>query len=114
QEPDEKLMRSIEEMIGVSENAKKEFRQGIFVFKSDALDQGKDFDFKSYQPLHEAIEKKLMADLKNVVSLTIADPSKKDPKTVKRRQDAIEAMKQKGYSVSSAERLLQYVGEILR
>lgn len=114
QEPDEKLMRSIEEMIGVSENAKREFRQGIFVFKSDAMDQGKDFDFKSYQPLNEAIEKKLMADLKNVVSLTIADPNKKDPKTMKRRQDAIDSLKDKGYSEKNAERLLQYVGEVLR
>lgn len=114
QEPDEKLMRSIEEMIGVSENAKREFRQGIFVFKSDAMDQGKNFDFKSYQPLNEAIEKKLMADLKNVVSLTIADPNKKDPKSMKRRQDAIESLKEKGYSEKNAERLLQYVGEVLR
>lgn len=114
QEPDEKLMRSIEEMIGVSENAKREFRQGIFVFKSDAMDQGKSFDFKSYQPLNEAIERKLMADLKNVVSLTIADPSKKDPKSMKRRQDAIESLKEKGYSEKNAERLLQYVGEVLR
>ena len=114
QEPEEKLMRSIEEMIGVSENAKKEFRQGIFVFKSDAADQGKAFDFKSYQPLSEAIEKKLMADLKNVVSLTIADPSKKDPKALKRRNDAIESLEKKGYTEKNAERLLQYVGEILR
>ncbi len=113
-EPDEKLLRSIEEMIGVSDNAKREFRQGIFVFKSDALDQGKDFDFKSYQPLHEAIERKLMADLKNVVSLTIADPNKKDPKAMKRRQDAIDALKSKGYSERNAEQLLQYVGEVLR
>jgi len=111
---DEKLMRSIEEMIGVSENAKREFRQGILVFKSDSHDQGKSFDFKSYQPLHEAIERKLMADLKNVVSLTIADPSKKDQKSQKRRQDAIDALKQKGYTEQSAERLLQFVGEILR
>lgn len=114
QEPDEKLMRAIEEMIGVSENAKREFRQGIFVFKSDAMDQGKSFDFKSYQPLNEAIERKLMADLKNVVSLTIADPNKKDPKSMKRRQDAIESLKEKGYSEKNAERLLQYVGEVLR
>ncbi len=113
-EADERLMRSIEEMIGVSENAKREFRQGIFVFKSDALDQGKPFDFKSYQPLNEAIEKKLMADLKNVVSLTIADPNKKDPKSLKRRGDAIDSLKSKGYSERNAERLLQYVGEVLR
>jgi serine protein kinase len=114
QEPDEKLMRSIEEMIGVSENAKKEFRQGIFVFKSDAIDQGKEFTFNTYTPLQEAIERKLIGDLKNVVSLTIADKTRKDPKTVKRRQDALEALEQKGYCLVCAESLLQFVGDILR
>ena len=64
QEPDEKLMRSIEEMIGISELAKKEFRQGLFVFKSDALDRGGKFSFDTYLPLQEGIEKKLMADLR--------------------------------------------------
>jgi len=114
QEPDEKLMRSIEEMIGVSENAKKEFRQGIFVFKSDAIDQQRDFSFDTYTPLQEAIERKLIGDLKNVVSLTIADKTRKDPKTLKRRQDAIEALQKKGYCSVCAENLLQFVGDVLR
>jgi serine protein kinase len=114
QEPDEKLMRSIEEMIGVSENAKNEFRQGIFVFKSDAGDQGKQFTFNSYTPLQDAIERKLIGDLKNVVSLTIADKTRKDPKTMKRRQDALEALQQKGYCAACAENLLQFVGDLLR
>jgi len=114
QEPDEKLMRSIEEMIGVSENSKKEFRQGIFVFKSDAIDQGKEFSFDTYTPLQEAIERKLIGDLKNVVALTIADKTRKDPKTLKRRQDAVEALQQKGYCEVCAENLLQFVGDVLR
>jgi serine protein kinase len=114
QPPDEKLMRSIEELIGVSENAKKEFRQGIFVFKSDAADRGKEFTFDTYTPLQEAIERKLIGDLKNVVSLTIADRTRKDPKTMKRRQDALEALEQKGYCPVCAENLLQFVGDILR
>ncbi len=114
QPPDEKLMRSIEELIGVSENAKREFRQGIFVFKSDAIDRGKEFSFKTYTPLQEAIERKLIGDLKNVVSLTIADKTRKDPKTMKRRQDALEALEQKGYCPVCAENLLQFVGDILR
>ncbi len=114
QSPDEKLMRSIEELIGVSENAKKEFRQGIFVFKSDAIDKGREFSFNTYTPLQEAIEKKLIGDLKNVVSLTIADRTRKDPKTMKRRQDALEALQQKGYCPVCAENLLQFVGDILR
>ncbi len=114
QEPDEKLMRSIEELIGVSENTKKEFRQGIFVFKSDAMDRGKDFSFNTYTPLQDAIEKKLIGDLKNVVSLTIADKTRKDPKTVKRREDALDALQQKGYCPVCAESLLQFVGDLLR
>ncbi len=114
QDPDEKLMRSIEGLIGVSENAKREFRQGIFVFKSDAIDQKKEFSFNTYTPLQEAIERKLIGDLKNVVSLTIADKTRKDPKTMKRRQDALEALEQKGYCPVCAENLLQFVGDILR
>jgi len=114
QPPDEKLMRSIEELIGVSDNAKREFRQGIFVFKSDAMDRGKEFSFNTYTPLQEAIERKLIGDLKNVVSLTIADRTRKDPKTMKRRQDAMEALEQKGYCPVCAENLLQFVGDILR
>ena len=112
--PDEKLMRSIEERIGVSENAKKEFRQGIFVFQSDTLSQDKAFTFETYSPLQEAIEEKLISDLKNVVSLTIADKTKRDPKTLQRRQDALNALRNKGYCEVCAGNLLQFVGDILR
>jgi serine protein kinase len=114
QDPDERLMRSIEELTGVSENAKKEFRQGIFVFKSDAIDQGKEFTFNTYTPLQEAIERKLIGDLRNVVSLTIADKTRRDPKTMKRRQDALDALQQKRYCSVCAENLLQFVGDLLR
>ena len=107
-------MRSIEEMIGISDGAKSEFRQGLFVFKSDALDRNETFDFKSYPPLQEAIEKKLIADLKNIVSLTIADKTKKDPKTLKRKDDAIAKLGENGYCPHCAEALLQFVGEMLR
>jgi serine protein kinase len=113
-EPDEKLMRAIEEMIGVSEVAKSEFRQGLFVFKSDALDRNQPFDFRSYPPLQEAIEKKLIADLKNIVSLTLADKTRKDPKTIKRREEAIGKLLERGYCPVCAEALLEFIGEMLR
>ncbi len=113
-DPDEKLMRSIEEMIGISEIAKREFRQGLFVFKSDAVDRGDEFSFKTYMPLQEAIEKKLMADLKNIVSLTLADKNVKDPKTLKRKEDAVSKLLEKGYCPVCANNLLHFVGEILR
>src|SRR5208283_2110453 len=114
QEPDEKLMRSIEEMIGISEIAKREFRQGLFVFKSDALDRGDHFSFNTYLPLQEAIEKKLMSDLKNLVSLTLADKNVRDPKTLKRKDDAVSKLLEKGYCPVCANNLLHFVGEMLR
>jgi serine protein kinase len=115
QDPDERLMRSIEEMIGISELAKREFRQGLFVFKSDALDRGEQFSFDTYLPLQEAIEKKLMADLRNIVSLTLADEGLKgDPKKQKRREDALSKLMEKGYCEVCANNLLHFVGEMLR
>ncbi len=114
QEPDERLMRTIEEMIGISEIAKREFRQGLFVFKSDALDRGDRFSFDTYLPLQEGIEKKLMADLRNIVSLTLADENIRDPKTSKRKQDAVSKLLEKGYCPVCANNLLHFVGEMLR
>jgi serine protein kinase len=113
-DPDEKLMRSIEELIPVPENSKGEFRNGVFVYKTDALERGKKFTYKDYPPLKEAIEKKLMADLKPVVSLSLADTSSTDPKAKRRREKALKTLLDKGYCEECANVLLAFIGEVLR
>ena len=113
-DPDEKLMRQVEEYIGIPVNSKAEFRNGIFVYKSSQLERGLLFTFKDYEPLRLAIEKKLMFDLKDVVSLTIADRSATDDKTKKRRHTAIERLCEHGYCPECAQLLLAFVGEIYR
>jgi len=121
-DPDEKLMRSIEELIQVPLNSRKEFRNGIFVYKSSCLAKGEDFTFESYSPLREAIEKKLMSDLKNVVALTIADKTSTDEKKQKRRERAIRRLvpqnrkpeSHKDYCEHCANMLLAFIGEVLR
>lgn len=113
-DPDEKMMRQIEEIIGVPVNSKNEFRQGIFVYKSSQLERGQEFTFKDYEPLKIGIEKKLMSDLKNVVSLTIADKAATDKKTIGRRKSAIKRLKEHGWCDECAPVLLAFVGEILR
>lgn len=112
--PDEKIMRAIEEVIPVPQESKKDFRKGIFVYKSDSQDMGKEFDWKAYKPIKEAIEKKLMNDLKNVVTLSIADTTSTNPKTAERRDTALKALEQKGYCKNCAKQLLGFVGELLR
>ena len=113
-EPDEDIMRAIEEQIGIPQEAKKDFRKGIFVYQADALTQGKEFTWKTYKPLKDAIEKKLMSDLKNVVTLSIADTTVTNPKAAKRREKALETLLEKGYCDNCAKHLLNFVGELLR
>ncbi|MHB0870892.1 MAG: PrkA family serine protein kinase, partial [Chloroflexota bacterium] len=69
-EPDEKLMRSVEEQIGVTENAKKAFREEILIRISALARRGQRLDYRSHERLKEAIEKKLFADLRDVVKIT--------------------------------------------
>lgn len=113
-DPDEKLMRQIEEYIGIPVNSKTEFRNGIFVYKSAQLEKGERFTFKTYDPLRIAIEKKLMSDLKNVVSLTLADKSATDKRTQMKRKSAVKNLTNRGYCPECANILLSFVGEILR
>ncbi len=70
-EPDEQLMRSIEEQIGITENAKKTFREEILIRISSLARRGQQFStIASHERLKEAIEKKLFADLRDVVKIT--------------------------------------------
>ncbi len=113
-EPDEKIMRAIEELIPVPNEAKREFRKGVFVYKADCLEEGKKWTWDTYQPLKEAIEKKLMHDLKNVVTLSIANTVSTSAKIKGRRTKALRTLKKKGYCDHCATALLGFVGEILR
>lgn len=113
-DPDEKIMRSIEELIGIPLESKTEFRSGIFVFKSDHQERNLPFTFKDYDPIREAIEKKLMLDLKNVVGLSLGDTTSTNPKSSKRRKDAFDVLLKKGYCKECANVLLSFIGEILR
>lgn len=113
-EPDEDLMRALEEQIPVPQESKMEFRKTLFVYKADCISNGKEWDWKTYKPLKEAIENKLMSDLKNVVTLSIADTTATDDKVKKRRTRALKTLVEKGYCKHCAKQLLSFVGEILR
>ena len=112
-EPDEKLMRSIEEQIGVTDNAKKAFREEILIRLSSYARKGKIFDYNSHERLREAIEKKLFADLKDVVKITTSTRTP-DPEQLKRINAVIERLIQEyGYCPVCANELLKYTGSLL-
>ncbi|WP_431808975.1 PrkA family serine protein kinase [Lysinibacillus sphaericus] len=111
--PDEKLMRSIEEQIGISENAKKAFREEILIRISAYARNGKRFDYNSHERLREAIQKKLFADLKDIVKITTSSKMPDESQLKKINEVVARLVDEHGYNTTSANELLQYVGSLL-
>lgn len=111
--PDEKLMRSIEEQIGISENAKRAFREEILIRISAYARKGKRFDYNSHERLREAIQKKLFADLKDVVKITTSSKTPDEQQLKKVNEVVARLIDEHGYNSVSANDLLRYVGSLL-
>ncbi len=112
-EPDERLMRSIEEQISVTENQKREFREGIMRSVASLMRRGQNFSPSSDERLKEAIEKKLFTDLKDVVKITTSTKTP-DSDQLKKVNEVVDRMcKEQGYIPESANELLRYVGTLL-
>ncbi len=112
-EPDEHLMRSIEEQISVSENAKRSFREEILIRISSLARKGQTFDYTSHERLKEAIEKKLFADLRDVVKITTSTrtPDKEQLRKINEVVDRL--MSEHGYCHVCANEILRYTGSLL-
>ncbi|SDI83484.1 PrkA family serine protein kinase [Natribacillus halophilus] len=110
---DEKLMRSIEEQIGISENAKKAFREEILIRISAYARKGQKFDYNSHERLREAIQKKLFADLKDVVKITTSVQTPDEDQLKKINEVIARLVDEHGYNTHSANELLKYVGSLL-
>lgn len=112
-EPDEALMKSIEEQIGIGDTARKAFREEILIRISTLARRGQQFDYTSHERLKEAIEKKLFADLRDVVKITTSTKTP-DPEQLRRINDVVDRLvAEHGYCAVCANSLLQYVGSLL-
>src|SRR4029079_17911660 len=69
-EPDERLMRSIEEKIDIHESRKDDFRREIMNYIGALALDGKKFDYKTNERLQKALELKLFQDQKDTIKLT--------------------------------------------
>jgi serine protein kinase len=113
EEPDERLMRSIEEKIGVRDTRKDDFRREIMNYIGALAIEGKRFDYKSNERLHKALELKLFDDQKDSIKLTSLVSKVIDRET----QEKIDVVKARlirdfGYNDESATDVLQYVASI--
>lgn len=113
EEPNERLMRSIEEKIEIPESRKDDFRREIMNYIGALSLEGRKFDYKTNERLHKALELKLFEDQKDSIKLTSLISSTVDKET----QEKIDIVKTRlikdfGYDEVSATDVLQYVASI--
>ncbi|MEL6186036.1 MAG: serine protein kinase [Myxococcota bacterium] len=113
EEPDERLMRSIEEKIDIAETRKDDFRREIMNYIGALAIEGKVFDYRTNERLHKALEAKLFEDQKDSIKLSSLISNVVDRETQKK----IDIVKQRmirnfGYNEESATDVLNYVASI--
>jgi len=113
EEPDERLMRSIEEKIDIPESRKDDFRREIMNYIGALSIDGRTFDYKTNERLYKALELKLFEDQKDSIKLTSLVSKVVDAET----QGKIDVVKSRlirdyGYDDESATDVLNYVASI--
>ena len=110
--PDEDFMRNIEEQIGVSEASSKGFRADVTSYMFYLVRNGMKIDYTSYEPLKEAIEKKLMASVKDL-SRIITKTRVRDKEQNEKYDAMVEEMKKNGYCLHCCDVILKYAANNL-
>jgi serine protein kinase len=113
EEPDERLMRSIEEKIDIPESRKDDFRREIMNYIGALAIEGDQFKYDTNERLHKALELKLFEDQKDSIKLASVVSNVVDKET----QEKIDIVKQRliqhyGYNEESATDVLNFVASI--
>lgn len=113
EEPDERLMRSIEEKIDIPDSRKDDFRREIMNYIGALSLEGKQFDYRTNERLYKALELKLFEDQKDSIKLTSLVTAVVDKDT----QEKIDVVKSRliknyGYCETCASDVLHFVASI--
>ncbi len=113
EEPDERLMRSIEEKIDIPESRKDDFRREIMNYIGALAIEGEQFTYRTNERLRKALELKLFEDQKDSIKLASVVSNVVDKET----QEKIDVVKKRlirdyGYNEESATDVLNFVASI--
>jgi serine protein kinase len=109
-DPDERLMRQIEEKIEIPEARKDDFRHELMNFVAEVQREGKTFEWRQNKRLARALELKVFEDRRDSIQLvslvsTVVDPDTQEKIAVIRDR----LMRQFGYDQPAADEVLQHV-----
>ncbi|HIC22223.1 MAG TPA: serine protein kinase, partial [Planctomycetes bacterium] len=113
EDPDERLLRAIEEKIDIPDSRKDDFRREIMNYIGALAVDHKQFDYTTNARLKKALEMKLFEDKKDTIKLTslVSDVVDKDAQA---KIDVVKTrlIEQYGYNEDSATDVLNYVASI--
>lgn len=111
--PDENFMKSLEEQIGITGSARDGFRSDVTAYMFAQMRRGARVDYRSYEPLKEAIESYLISSVKDMARI-VTKSKTRDEEQQKKHSEMIRTMiEQYGYSEDSAEEILAYASNNL-
>jgi len=112
-EPDERFLQSIEEQIGIKGSAKNNFRSDISSYMFSKLRRGETIDWRSYGPLREAIETKLVASVRDI-SRIVTKSKSRDVKQQRKFNAMVQTLIDNyGYNEDSAEEVIKFASNNL-
>lgn len=111
-EPDEDFLKSIEEQIKISGSSAKGFRQDVTSYMFYTIRNGGKIDYTCYQPLKEAIEKKLTTSVREL-SRVITRTKVRDKEQRHKYNAMVEEMKRNGYCEHCCNVILKYAANNL-
>jgi serine protein kinase len=110
--PDEGFMKSIEEQIAIIGSAADGFRQEVIAYLWAANRRGEKIEYGSYEPLKEAIEKKLMTSVRDL-SRIITKARTRDEEQGEKYNAMVKNLLDHGYCPSCVDVVLKYAANNL-
>ncbi len=111
-EVDEKFLESIESQLGISGTAAKGFRNDVTAYMFSLLRNQVKIEFGSYEPLKEAIEKKLINSVREL-SRVVTQARVRDQEQRQKYDAMVEAMRNNGYCEHCCNVILKYAANNL-
>jgi serine protein kinase len=111
-QPDEAFLKSIEEQIAIIGSAAEGFRQDVIAYLWSSTRRGVKVTYSSYEPLKQAIEKKLMSSVREL-SRIVTRATTRDREQSEKYESMVNNLLAHGYCPHCVDTVLKYAANNL-
>jgi serine protein kinase len=111
-QPDEGFLKSVEEQIAIIGSAADGFRQEVIAYLWAVSRRGQTITYKSYEPLKDAIEKKLTNSVRDI-SRVITKARTRDEEQIGKYNTMVKSLLEHGYCEYCVDMVLKYAANNL-